>query len=330
MFVRIERNPIRTAIGIIAYLWKELVYTSVIATCVYLLYDFGGLRVLGLGSAIPIGVVGTALAIFLGFRNNSAYDRWWEGRKIWGGIVNISRTFGAQVMTYVTDSHVKEPSTPPDLQAIHKELIYRHIAYINALRLHLRQQHDQYETTLAPFLDEDELQALLQKRNKATQVNFNQSQRLKAILKDNLIEDFRLYEMMHTIETLYELQGKCERIKNTPFPVYYSMFTRLILYIFVLFLPLSVISSFDTLSVKLGMALTWLVIPVSVLACFVLSVIERTARTSENPFENYYGDVPMSGLCHTIEIDLREMLGETELPPNTTQEEPRVGFYVIR
>lgn len=324
MFVEFNRAPYRTLGGSVLYMWRELLASTIIVSIVYVCYEFLGIKSVALHNAIPLGVVGTALSIFLGFRNNSAYDRWWEGRKIWGGIVNISRTFGAQMMTYVTDAHTQKDSSTDPVEKVHKEMIYRHIAYINALRLHLRKQFDAYEEVLAPYLPEDELKELLKKKNKPTQINFNQAQRLKSILKDNLIEDFRLYEMMKSIEVLYELQGKCERIKNTPFPLYYSMFTRLMLFIFILFLPLSLIHAFGALGV------TWLVIPICVATTFVLSVIERTSRTTENPFENFYGDVPMSGLCRTIEIDLREMLGETELPESLAPEEPRPGMFVLR
>lgn len=331
MILQFQKHPIRRALGITAYMWRELLVSTIIIVGVYVVHEFLGMQALGLGSAVPLGVVGTALAIFLGFRNNSAYDRWWEGRKIWGGLVNISRTLGAQVMTYVTDHHIKSDSPHHPIKEIQQELIYRHIAYVNALRLNLRQQHDQMEATLAPFLTQEELQSILTKRNKPTQINFNQSQRLKAILKDNWIEDFRLYEMMKSIDAIYSLQGQCERIKNTPFPVYYSFFTRLILYIFVLFLPLSVIGTFQNLGQKLNTYLTWVVIPVCVLTAFVLSVIERTSRTSENPFEDYFGDVPMTTLCRTIEIDLREMLGETEtVPPPQPVEVTRLGIRILR
>ncbi|TNE52108.1 MAG: hydrogenase [Deltaproteobacteria bacterium] len=325
MIVRFQTNPIRRTWGIILYMWQVLLFSTLCVVGVYLLYQVWGVKWMALGSAIPLGVIGTALAIFLGFRNNSAYDRWWEGRKIWGGIVNISRTMGAQIMTYVTDIHVKDGPPKKPISDIHRELVYRHIAYINALRLHLRKQFEQYDEVLSPFLEEKELQTILSKSNKPTQIAFRQSQRLKEILKDNMIEDFRLYEMMHSIETLYELQGKCERIKNTPFPLYYSFFTRMILYIFVLFLPLSVIGVFDKLQVA------WAAIPVCILTACMLGVIERTARTTENPFENYFGDVSMTGLCRTIEIDLREMLDETDtVPPPLPQEEVMGGIRVVR
>lgn len=325
MIVQFRTNPLRRFVGILLYIWQVFTLSTVCVLAVYALYEYGSIRWIGFGSAIPLGVVGTALAIFLGFRNNSAYDRWWEGRKIWGGIVNISRTMGAQIMTYVTDHHVNKDVPPHEIAQLHQELVYRHIAYINALRLHLRKQDEQYEEVLGPFLDEAELKDVLAKRNKPTQIAFRQSQRLKQILKDNLIEDFRLYEMMHSIETMYELQGKCERIKNTPFPLYYSFFTRMILYIFVLFLPLSVIGVFHKLHV------TWAAIPVCIITSCMLGVIERTARTTENPFENFYGDVPMTGLCRTIEIDMREMLGETDtVPPPLPRENVRGGIQVIR
>ena len=313
MITKISSNKLLWLVAIVVYLWKYLLFIALLSLSVYGLYEFGGYKVVALKSAIPIGVLGTALSIFLSFRNNAAYDRWWEARKIWGGIVNYSRTFAMQVFTYISDDHLSEDEKK-DIGSIQKELVYRHLAYINALRLALREQHDEYEKELMPFLSKAEITTLLSKANKPTQLNFTQASRLKVILKDNLIEDFRLYEMMHSLEEFYNLQGKAERIKKTPFPMYYDFFIKVFLFIFVFFLPISLIGIFDEISQANSININWLVIPVSTIVAFMFIVIEQTGFFTETPFENANEDVPLSGLCRTIEIDLRQMLNESDIP----------------
>jgi ion channel-forming bestrophin family protein len=118
--------------------WKLLLFWALLSGTVYFLYFHANVKEIALPFA-PIGVLGTALSIFLGFRNGSSYDRWWEARKIWGGIVNSSRTFARQVITL---SAVKGKATREDVYEFRRDTIYRHLAWINALRFQLRGQVD--------------------------------------------------------------------------------------------------------------------------------------------------------------------------------------------
>jgi putative membrane protein len=279
----------------------------------FLLYDYYDIKALGLKGAIPLGVLGTAVSLFLSFRNSAAYDRWWEARKIWGGIVNASRTFGIQVQNYVTQNGVKLEHKN-NIEKLHTQLIYRHLAYINALRLALREQHDEYESELNELLEPAELSGILAKANKPTQINNNQAKAIRAIINDDLKDNFQVIEMMKTLEELYTLQGKCERIKNTPFPIYYDAFIRIFLFIFVAFLPLNLIGLFDEISQGIDYNIDWVMIPVAMIVSLMFEIIERVGSYTETPFNNQNQDIPMSALCRTIEIDLREMLDETDIP----------------
>jgi len=116
--------------------WKPSIFFFVYGASIYLMYDYFQYENFKV-SFLPIGTLGTAVAFLLGFKNNIAYDRWWEGRKIWGGIVNISRTLGAQIITYIG---YDDPTTA--INSSHKKILYRHLAYINSLRLQLRKQED--------------------------------------------------------------------------------------------------------------------------------------------------------------------------------------------
>ena len=111
---------------------------------------------------LPVSLLGTAVSFYLGFKNNSAYDRLWESRKIWGGISNGSRSWGIQVRDYVTNHFAAEPISEEALAEIHKELVYRHIAWLTVLRhrLRLREpwEHNGYQRDQQRFLQYGPLQ----------------------------------------------------------------------------------------------------------------------------------------------------------------------------
>lgn len=283
--------------GLIKFGWKQCVLFALISSSICLIFleaDFTHI-------AIPLGtlaILGTAVSIVLGFRNNSAYGRWWEARMIWGGIVNQSRTWAAQVTTCLTPGEGEQA----EAAALEKELIYRHIAYLNALRIQLRQQQVWHEVT--PFLPEAEGQQLATWRNQATQINARNAARLRDALDRGWLDPFRHVALLDTVEQFYELQGKCERIKNTPLPRQYSFFTTVFVWIFIVLLPMGFVKE-----------LQWWTVPISVLIGWIFMALEQVGRYTEDPFDNFVHDVPMTALCRTIEIDLRQMLGETELPP---------------
>ena len=280
----------------------------------------------------PLSVIGIAVAFYIGFKNNASYDRFWEGRKIWGGIVNYSRTWGNQVMSFVTDRDAIKNFSEEEINQIKKELIYRHIAWLNALRFQLRQptsfslKHpktvrtlqmaaepdcDPWEYEVGGFLDKKEYEYLIDRRNTATHLIRKQGDQLRELReKSGLIGDFRHMAMMKSLEEFYNLQGKCERIKNTPFPRQYAFFSKVFTWMFVLLLPFGMVGLFA----EMNHELTWLTIPFCVLISWIFITMEIVGDNSEDPFENFVNDVPMTALCRTIEIDLREMLGETDLP----------------
>ena len=248
-----------------------------------------------------ISVFGTAVAIVLGFRNNSAYERFWEARKAWGQLTNTSRNFASQVLAYI---HPLPWTTDQDtdVNTVHQEVIYRQLAYLHALRLQLQSSNTWDD--LAPLLPDHEWQQLENQRNKATQINHRQSQRLAELAQTGWI-DPRAYVMglMDSIKILYDAQGTCERIKNTPLPRQYGFFTKMFVWMFLLLLPFSLVTH-----------LGWETIPVYLLLATMFTVIERMGHRTEDPFDGKHEDVPLNAICRNIEIDLRQQLGETSIP----------------
>lgn len=261
-----------------------------------------------------VAMLSTALAIFLAFRNNSAYDRWWEARKIWGGIVNTSRTLGRQITSFTLLSDRPDG----EIESFRREFIYRHLAWINALRIQLRSQND--FSVIRPFLSDAEYDWTGQRQNRATQIVQKQGLRLSEARRDGLISESRYHELLdESLTSLYDLQGKAERIKNTPLPRQYDYFPRLFLFLFVTLLPSGMVTELEKVQC------TWLVIPLATCVAFMFYVLMRVGEFNEDPFDGRMTDTPMDALCRTIEIDLREQLGETRLPP---QAEPVDGILM--
>jgi putative membrane protein len=207
----------------------------------------------------------------------------------------------------MTLTSLSEKSTD-DVAAFQKELIYRHIAWINALRLQLRRETTW--TELEPLIGVEEFKWIMARQNHATQLVQKQGLRIAEGRKEGLIIEARYLEILdETLTSLYDLQGKAERIKNTPLPRQYDYFPRVFLYLFVTLLPSGMITEL----VKVDSA--WMVIPLSTMVSYVFYVLMRVGEFNEDPFEERFSDTPMTALCRTIEIDMREQLGETDLPP---------------
>ena len=271
----------------------------------------------------PLGLIGIAVAFYLGFKNNSSYDRTWEARKIWGSMVNNSRTFGAAVVSFVQG---------PSEAEIKKELLYRHIAWLTALRHQMRLSRpwehteerinklyaptvsEDYEKglhkELSEFLSSTELKSLETYSNMATQILRNQSIRLQELRDDNLYEDFRHMEFHHLIQTFYEDQGKSERIKNFPFPRQYASTAYWLTLVFCAFVPFGLLEIFST---QMGW-MYWIGPAIAGIIIWVFFLMEKIGDYSENPFEGTYNDVPITSIARGIEIDLREMINDTNIP----------------
>jgi len=261
----------------------------------------------------PVATLGTAVAFYIGFKNNGSYDRFWEGRQLWGSIVNTSRVWSLRVFDFV-QFPVGYPDGS-DVRKLHRRLVYRQIAWCNALRLHLRRQTAEcWDAEVAPFLLDPADSAARFAANPPTHLLRHQSRELLDLNRAGLLSEFRQVAMMQTVQDLCNFQGGCERIKNTPFPRQYAYFSFVFVWLFALLLPLGLVEEFDS-RLALGQYHVWLMVPFSVLVSWVFNTIELVGHISENPFDNTINDVPMTSICRSIEIDLRELLGETNLPP---------------
>lgn len=325
--------------SIISWTWAHFTWLTVFAGAIAVLYYFGIIKFKI--PWLPVSVIGTAVAFYVGFKNNQAYGRMWEARKIWGGIVNDSRTWGMMVDGYITDQFAKEEATKGQLEEIKKRLMYRHIAWLYAHRSQLlvptswehisqgrriRRTAKYYQdnfgiglvadeatkVNVSSFLPEDEVERLINYKNTATQIINEQSRDIKQLREKGLIDDFRHVEMMEVLRSFYTLQGKNERIKKFPLPRQYANMSRVFVGILVALLPFSMMPALQAM----GEWAFWISVPITALIGWVYVMMEVIGDYSENPFQGMANDIPMLSLCRVIEIDLREMLGETDLPPN--------------
>ncbi|MBA3541066.1 MAG: hydrogenase [Deltaproteobacteria bacterium] len=302
----IVRRNLKLAI-IFRMAWKSLVFFSVMAVIAPTIHRELGIRVLDLDPA-TVGPLGTALAIFLAFRNSTAYDRWWEARKLWGSLINQSRNFARQVMTYIA------PGDPAHA-ALRRSLILQQIAYAHALRAALRKAPHSLHEPLAQLIDDPELRArIVGARSTTTTVLEIQGEILMRAYKAQLVDGIHHVELERTLSAICDVQGGCERIKNTPLIRPYDYYPRIFVYVYTLFLPFALVG-------KLG----WVTAIVSLPVSFLFYVLSRIGITVEDPFEGRFSDVPLDALCRTIEISLREQAGDLDLPQPL---EPIDGFLM--
>ncbi len=288
---------------------------------------------------LPVSVIGTAVAFYVGFKNNQAYDRLWEARKIWGAIVNNSRSWASMVKAYIGN----EGPDQQQVQLIKKKIIFRHIGWVYMLREQLlvptqwehvslnwrfgsfnRRRRDRFgagafqhlvdEVKMENYIPESEWLENAGFANKATQIIDRQSQELAKLNREGLLDLLKQIELQKLLNDFYDNQGRAERIKKFPLPRQYGSLSFIFVCVFIFLLPFGIVGEFS----KLGNTGMWLAIPFGVLIGWVYVVMELIGDYSENPFEGLSNDVPMLSICRTIEIDLLQMLGETDIPHPVT------------
>ncbi|TGL57695.1 bestrophin family protein [Leptospira sarikeiensis] len=296
-----------------------LLLLSIVPTCLFQALGYKWIAI----PWVPVALVGTAAAFIVGFKNTQSYNRVWEARQIWGSIVNNSRSFGMMVRDFIKAD-----------KEVHKELIYRHLAWLTCLRFQLRESkiwetansksHNkeyrlhynvlEWETKLddelLKFISAKELGLIQTRKNKASQLLYIQSQRIKELKDKKKIDPLEFLELNKKITDLFEQQGKSERIKNFPYPRQFASINQFFIWLFVFLLPFGMLNEFQ----KLGENFVWLTIPFSILVSWVFTSMEKVGEATENPFEGGANDVPITSLSRVIEIDLRELLNEKDIP----------------
>lgn len=244
--------------------------------------------------ALPLTIFGTALALVLGFRVNSAYSRWWEGRILWGAMVNVSRSFTRAVMAYLPDT--------PEARAMAVTLVKRHVAYVHALRCQLRREDPapDMRRVLGEHADLPELE----RRNPANGVLDGSDRTLMEAVQHGWIDTIQQTRIEGMLVDMSNAQGGMERIKNTPLPAQYRAFPKYFTRLFCILLPIGLVET-------LGMAT-----PVgSAVAGFMFLAVLQIGDDLVDPFGNDVHDLPLTSITTTIEGDLNQAIGLPAPPP---------------
>ncbi|KMQ61363.1 hypothetical protein ACM46_15135 [Chryseobacterium angstadtii] len=313
------------------HLWWLVAYMLVVS----LSYNLLGWNWLAI-PWLPVSLIGTAVAFYIGFKNNQSYDRVWEARKIWGAIVNSSRSWGVMVNSFICNNEDTQMSEK-ELMQVKKRLIYRHISWLYVLRNQLlaptqwehaslkglygkvaRQRQEVGGVGLfKEYLNEKQKENYFSDEkqwsgaaNGATQIISLQSLDIADLETKGILHMRKQLDMQKVLSDFYDHQGRAERIKKFPFPRQYANMSFIFNCIFIFLLPLGIVAEFA----KLGEAGVWLMIPFGTIVGWTYVVMELIGDYSENPFEGLPTDTPMLSICRTIEIDLLQILGEDEIP----------------
>jgi putative membrane protein len=292
-------------------------------------YEIGDLRWLGIPWMV-VAMLGTATAFIVGFKNLQTYNRTWEARQIWADMISGSRAWGTMSRDFFSNPEKS------------KELIYRHFAWLTAMRYQMRgtrpwetagkahnaeyqrfylipEKETPLETELAKYLSPEELQPVLAAANKPAQIMALQSKTIKGLFARQEIVVLQFVDMQRSMKEFFVQQGRSERIKDFPYPRQFAVISAMFVRLFCLLLPFGLLREFDELNESVEGAMKgnmiWLAIPFSVLISWMFTSLDRVGESTENPFEGSANDVPITQMCRAVEIDLREMLGETDLPP---------------
>ena len=242
---------------------------------------------------LPLTLFGSALALFLGFRDTSAYQRWWEGRVLWGAMINSSRNLARAARSYLPDEAAR------DLQ---RAIVLRQITYVQVLRCQLRRQDPTAE--VHRFLSPDEAAPALARSNVANGILDGTGRRVDEARQRGWIDSMQQASIERTLVDIANAQGGMERLKNTPLPNQYRFFPTLFTRLFCVLLPIGLVET-------LGFAT-----PVgSTVAGLMFLAVLQIGEDLVDPFADTVHDVPLTAMCRTIEIDLLEALGDPAPEP---------------
>jgi len=322
--------------NVLVWTKRELIFFVIMATAITILYELLGIKWLQV-PLTPVGLVGTAVAFMIGFQNNAAYDRIWEARKIWGGIVNTSRSL---IITVKDSFYMHRVDSNKDESDVIKIITNRHIAWLTALRYAMRtkkpweasytaihkkekftynipEHNTSLEEEIQPYLSKAEYEHVMSKDNKPNAIIALQSKHLRALTDEKKLWDFTLLNLQQMLQELTALQGKSERIKNFPYPKQYASIGYHFVHIFMWLLPMAIIPAFARMGVSIaetnpfiGTYFVWLNIPFTVIVIWVFNTMLRIGLAGENPFEGSPNDVPISNIARGITRDILQIIDE--------------------
>ncbi len=229
-------------------------------------------------------LLGFAISMLLVFRTNTAYDRWWEGRKLWGSLVNNSRNLAVKLNSILPRDDEKNRS-------FFKKIIP---LFASELCVHLQNE----KTRMA--LDADphpEIAGFDSSKHIPNQVVAVMMNKVHLLHRDHQISDYQLLFLNNELQSFLDICGACERIKNTPIPYSYSAFIKKFIFFYVITLPLG-----------FALSLGFITIPVVIFIFYVLASLELIAEEIEDPFGKDDNDLPMQKIAENIGKNVQDIL----------------------
>lgn len=250
----------------------------------------------------PFTLIGLALSIILGFRNTTCYQRFHEARMLWGRLVNRSRSFCRQAVTIIQPPAGADAAARAEVHALRRELVHRACAFVHGLRLQLRDQQARYPE-VARLLPAGELEALRRAPNTANAMMHLMGERVTTAYQRGWIEPLHLPIIEASLTDFTDVQGGCERIKSTPIPFTYTLLIHRIAGFYCLALPLGIVDTVGAFTPLVALFVSY--------AFFGLDAI---GDEIEDPFGMDTHDLPLEALSTMIEVNLRDRLGDADLP----------------
>lgn len=229
-------------------------------------------------------LLGIVLGLFLVFRTNSAYDRWWEGRKLWGGMVNSTRNFALKLNAYL-------PESDKENRAWFAQMIPN---FVSATKEHLRQGVQVSELEFPDNSLMEKVKGAAHKPNMLSSMLFS---RVNSVFQQKKLTTEQFWLLDKELKDFIDIMGACERIKYTPIPYSYSMFIKKFIFIYIVTLPFGFVTTFE-----------YITIPTVLLITFVLLSIELIAEEIEDPFGRDINDLPTDDLATKIKANVKEIL----------------------
>lgn len=316
-----KRVPFLYLFGQIKY---DLLFVLIMAVCTYSLKRVFGDQVPKIPVSLP-AFLGTAISLLLSFKLSQSYDRWWEARKIWGSIVNDSRTLVLQILSFTRSSershNTSNQATSGEgaLQSQLRIISYRQIGWAYSLSRSLRRQDplafDRPGNPTGNFISDKDRASVSQQQNKPFALLFLQSQDIASLCQQDYINSYQQVQLDLTITRLVASMGKAERIKSTVFPVTYRQILRGFIYIFLLIMSMAL----------LELNSIW-ELPLDLIISLPFFMIEKTARYMQDPFENKPTDTAMTTIAATIETNIKQLWNDEQLPVNQDLQDK---YYIL-
>lgn len=310
MFVEEKRSWLRIVLtirgSILPRIWRRVAVSTLLGVCSTVLYHLVPAFHATL-TPTPFVMIGLPLGIFLGFRNTSSYDRFWEGRKLWGALVNTTRSITRQTLTLIQPSgfgHANHSETREserrEIRSFQEEIVLRVVAYVHALRMHLRGERDL--DSLAPHLPDGEVAELEKEVNVPIAILHRIGERMRLPREREWLHPWHVPVIEGSLTTLTDIQGGCERIKATPIPFSYTVLMHRIVAVYCSLLPFGIAETVQ-----------WMTPLVVLFVSYAFFGLDAIGEEIEDPFGFDVNDLPLSQLSTMIEMNLKQRIGH-EMP----------------